>query len=35
LGPPPQRYTGVAATIAVVVALLILFVCWIVLLALL
>jgi hypothetical protein len=35
LGPPPQRYTGVAATIAVVVALLIFFVCWILLLGLL
>jgi hypothetical protein len=35
LGPPPQHYTGVAATIAVVFALLIFFVCWILLLALL
>jgi hypothetical protein len=35
LGPPPQRYTGVAATIAVVVALLIFLVAWILLLALL
>jgi len=34
LGPPPQRYTGVAATTAVVVALLI-FIAWILLLALL
>jgi hypothetical protein len=35
LGPPPQRYTGVAATIAVAVALLIFLVAWILLLALL
>jgi len=35
LGPPPQRYTGVAATIAVLVALLIFLVVWILLLALL
>ena len=35
LGPPPQRYTGVAATIAVVVVLLIFLFVWILLLALL
>jgi hypothetical protein len=35
LGPPPQRYNGVAATIAIVVAVLILFVPWFLMLALL
>jgi len=34
LGPPPQRYPGVAATIAIVVAVLILFVPWFLMLAL-